>query len=161
MDWSLPGSSERGNYQAKILEWLPFPSPGDLPDPRIKPTSPALGSIFFTTEPPGKPNPIYNSRVFHFHPSQKHLQNAHLYAAPVGRGCVTERGPYGTRGAGRMDGGSREPVLPEWLKLHHPVASSSLSSGLVPTGDLSALRQPEAAVPEQVARFPQQLLIQP
>ena len=37
---------------------LPFPSPGDLPDPRIKPTSPvspALESGFFTTEPPGKP----------------------------------------------------------------------------------------------------------
>ena len=35
---------------------LPFPSPGDLPDPAgIEPTSPALLSRFFTTEPPGKP----------------------------------------------------------------------------------------------------------
>ena len=34
---------------------LPFPSPGDLPDPGIKPTSPALTGRFFTTEPPGKP----------------------------------------------------------------------------------------------------------
>ena len=34
---------------------LPFPSPGDLPDPRIKPVSPALAGRFFTTEPPGKP----------------------------------------------------------------------------------------------------------
>ena len=33
---------------------LPFPSPGDLPDSRIKPTSPALAGGFFTTEPPGK-----------------------------------------------------------------------------------------------------------
>ena len=33
---------------------LPFPSPGNLPDPRIKPVSPALAGIFFTTEPPGK-----------------------------------------------------------------------------------------------------------
>ena len=31
---------------------LPFPSPGDLPDPEIKPTSPALAGWFFTTEPP-------------------------------------------------------------------------------------------------------------
>ena len=34
---------------------LPFPSPGDLPDPGIKPASPVLSSRFFTTEPPGKP----------------------------------------------------------------------------------------------------------
>ena len=34
---------------------LPFPSPGDLPDPGIEPASPALAGRFFTTEPPGKP----------------------------------------------------------------------------------------------------------
>ena len=36
---------------------LPFPSPGDLPNPGIKSTSPVLASVFFTTEPPGKPSP--------------------------------------------------------------------------------------------------------
>ena len=34
---------------------LPSPSPGHLPDPGIKPVSPALAGGFFTTEPPGKP----------------------------------------------------------------------------------------------------------
>jgi len=34
---------------------LPFPSPGDLPDPGIEPQSPALAGGFFTTTPPGKP----------------------------------------------------------------------------------------------------------
>ena len=34
---------------------LPSLSIGDLPDPGIEPTSPALASGFFTTEPPGKP----------------------------------------------------------------------------------------------------------
>ena len=34
---------------------LPFPTPEDLPDPGIKPTSLALACGFFTTEPPGKP----------------------------------------------------------------------------------------------------------
>ena len=29
---------------------LPFPSPGDLPDTRIKPEFPALAGRFFTTE---------------------------------------------------------------------------------------------------------------
>ena len=54
MDCSPPGSSVNGILQARILEWLPFPSPGDLPDPGIEPTSPALAGGLFTTEPPGK-----------------------------------------------------------------------------------------------------------
>ena len=33
---------------------LPFPSPGDLLDPGIKPVSPALAGEFLTTEPPEK-----------------------------------------------------------------------------------------------------------
>ena len=33
---------------------LPFSSPGDLPDPGTKPTSPALACRFFTSEPPGE-----------------------------------------------------------------------------------------------------------
>ena len=33
---------------------LPFPLPGDLPDPGIKPMSPTLTGRFFTTEPPEK-----------------------------------------------------------------------------------------------------------
>ena len=34
---------------------LPFPSPGDLPNPGIEAASPALEGRFFTTELPGKP----------------------------------------------------------------------------------------------------------
>ena len=34
---------------------LPFPSPWDLPDPGMEPTSPPLAGRFFTTAPPGKP----------------------------------------------------------------------------------------------------------
>ena len=34
---------------------LPFPSPGDLPDPGIKPGSPTLQADALTSEPPGKP----------------------------------------------------------------------------------------------------------
>ena len=33
---------------------LPFPSPGDLPDPGIKPRSPALQAYALPSEPPGK-----------------------------------------------------------------------------------------------------------
>ena len=35
---------------------LPFPPPGDRPDPRIKPVCLASAGGFFTTEPPGKPH---------------------------------------------------------------------------------------------------------
>ena len=54
MDYSPPGFSmelSRQEYWSGLL----FPSPGDLPDPGIKPTSPALAGGFFTTELPGKP----------------------------------------------------------------------------------------------------------
>ena len=34
---------------------LPFPSPGDLPDPGIESRSPALQADTLTSEPPGKP----------------------------------------------------------------------------------------------------------
>ena len=39
---------------------LPFPSPGDLPDPGIEPTSLALAGGFFTTAPPGMPQHCLN-----------------------------------------------------------------------------------------------------
>ena len=45
MDCGPPGTS--------VLSLLP--DPGDLSDPRIKPTPPALAGGFFITEPPGKP----------------------------------------------------------------------------------------------------------
>ena len=36
----------------KYWSGLPFPSPGDLPDPGIESESPALSGRFFTTVPP-------------------------------------------------------------------------------------------------------------
>ena len=50
-DCSLPGSSVCGQ---ECWSGLPFPSPGDLPDPGIKLASSALAGGFLTTEPPGK-----------------------------------------------------------------------------------------------------------
>ena len=35
----LPGSSARGIFQERILSRLPYPPPGDLPDPGIEPKS--------------------------------------------------------------------------------------------------------------------------
>ena len=39
----------------EYLSGLPFLTPGDFLDPEIKPASPPLAGMFFTTEPPGKP----------------------------------------------------------------------------------------------------------
>ena len=42
---SPPGSSVQGILQARILEWVAFPPPGDLPDPGIKPASPLAPAL--------------------------------------------------------------------------------------------------------------------
>ena len=55
MDCSPPGSSVHEIFQARILEGLPFPSPGDLPNSGIEPRSPALQANSLLTELQGKP----------------------------------------------------------------------------------------------------------
>ena len=57
-DCSLPDASVSGIFQARILEWVAFPPPGDHPDPAIEPlplASPALAGGFFMTVSSGKP----------------------------------------------------------------------------------------------------------
>ena len=45
MNCSPPGFSVYEIFQARILEWVAFPPPGDLPDPGIQLTSPVASSI--------------------------------------------------------------------------------------------------------------------
>ena len=42
----------RGFSRQEYWSGLPFPSPGDLPDPGIEPGSPALEADALTSEPP-------------------------------------------------------------------------------------------------------------
>ena len=56
MDCSLPGSSV--HVRQEYWSGLPYPPPGNLSDPVIKPASPALSDIFFTTETHGKPRVV-------------------------------------------------------------------------------------------------------
>ena len=42
------------DFLARVLEWLPFPSPWDHPDPGAEPASLALAGRFSASEPPGK-----------------------------------------------------------------------------------------------------------
>ena len=44
MDYSPPSSSIHRTHQARILEWGAIPPPGDLPNPAIKPASPAVAA---------------------------------------------------------------------------------------------------------------------
>ena len=44
-----------GILQARILEWVAFPFPGDLPNPGNEPRSPTLQADSLTAEPPGEP----------------------------------------------------------------------------------------------------------
>ena len=56
IDCSLPGRTPLSLEFSRQGYWsgLPFPTPGDLPNPGIKSASPALTGGFFTTVPPGK-----------------------------------------------------------------------------------------------------------
>ena len=55
IDCSLPGSPVSGILQARILDGLPYPPPGDLLTLGLNPGLPHWQAyIFFTTEPPGK-----------------------------------------------------------------------------------------------------------
>ena len=51
--WTVAPPRPPGFSRQEYWIGLPFPSPGDLPHPGIKPESPALAASFFTTEPPG------------------------------------------------------------------------------------------------------------
>ena len=78
MDCSPPGSSVYGISQAKIQEQAAIPSPGDLPNPGIKPTSPTLVGAYGTVvnNPPaneemwvrslGHEDPLEEGMVTHF-----------------------------------------------------------------------------------------------
>ena len=61
MDCSLSASPSMGFSRQECWSGLPFPSPGDLPDPGIEPGSPALLADAFPSEPPGKLCLVANS----------------------------------------------------------------------------------------------------
>ena len=49
-NYSQLGSTVHGIFQARIVEWVAFPSPGNLPNLRTEPMYSVLASRFFTTE---------------------------------------------------------------------------------------------------------------
>ena len=55
MDWSLQAPPSMEFSRQEYWSGLPFPSPGNLPNPGTEPRSPALQTDTLPSEPPGKP----------------------------------------------------------------------------------------------------------
>ena len=72
---SVAQFSVHGVLQARILEWVPFPSPRDLTDPGIEPGSPVLQADSLLSEPLGKPL------------GHKGSQQNNRKSMPTGSGC--------------------------------------------------------------------------
>ena len=86
VDYRLPDSLSMGlSVPEDWRSGLPFPPPGVLLNPGIKPVSPALAGRFFTTDPPGKP-----ILVLEFHITRiLQLSLSTLYARPLHIvGCI-------------------------------------------------------------------------
>ena len=67
--WTVAHQAPLSMWFSRQEYWsgLPFPSSENLPDPGIKLKSPALASVFFTGEPPGKSTHIYAYIIYPIH----------------------------------------------------------------------------------------------
>ena len=61
---ALQAPLSMGFPRQKYGSELPFPSPGDLPDPGIKPRAPTLQVDSLPAEPPGKPTSLQHGPQF-------------------------------------------------------------------------------------------------
>ena len=93
MDCSPAGSSVHGVSQAEYWSGLPCPPPRDLPDPGIKPASPALAGRFFTTELPRR-SPAHSLGLYF---QQATLRDEIVSAAGIKEVLLT--GCYKTEGS--------------------------------------------------------------
>ena len=78
---------------------LPFPSPGDLPNPGIEPGSPVLQADALPSEPPGKSIRIYsNARfsylMYHRQPDPLREDTAFESESEVAQSCPTIATPW-------------------------------------------------------------------
>ena len=53
--WTVANQAPPSMEFSRQEYWLPFPSPGDLPNPGIEPRSPTLWADALLSEPPGNP----------------------------------------------------------------------------------------------------------
>ena len=100
VDCSLPGSSVHGILQARIVEWVAMPSPENLPDPGMEPTSlisPALAARFFRTRATWKAlNWTRHMSKFTRERNSSPLQYSRL-GNPMDRGELAGYSPWGSK----------------------------------------------------------------
>ena len=72
-----------GFSRQKYWNELPFPSPGDLPNPGVEPRSPTLQVDSLTSEPPRKPHHLWRSIY-------ADLVFFNIYLASSGLSCGTQ-----------------------------------------------------------------------
>ena len=75
--WTRQGPPSMGFSRQEYWSGVPFPSPGDLPDPGIEPRTHALRADALTSEPPGKT--ALNTKILSIRPTEKFL----LFQAPA------------------------------------------------------------------------------
>ena len=80
---NLPGSSDHGIFQARILSGLPFPSPGNLLNPWIGPESPELQASALPSEPPGKQKSVKKRVVKEDEKKKRHVHSSRAGASSV------------------------------------------------------------------------------
>ena len=95
--WTHQAPLSMGLTKQEYWNGLPFPTPGDLPDPGMEPLSlmsPALASGFFITAPPGEPQ--YHDYCTSFTP----YDNLTLYSisnSPFHRNSIPALFPFWRR----------------------------------------------------------------
>ena len=82
VDWSLPASPSMGFPRQGYGSGLLLPSPGDLPDPEVKPGSPALQADALPSEPLSMLKHLLNSGA------ALNVQLFGLHPTPVGAGSI-------------------------------------------------------------------------
>ena len=91
---------------------LPFPSPGDLPNPGVKPGFPALQADSLLSESPGKPKVCGNSSQ---QPQETNARNQ----GPAARTSRTRR-PVGVEPGRRVGDRRQSQVGPTWCRTARP-----------------------------------------
>ena len=89
-----------GFLRQEYWSWLPFPSPGDLPQPGVESVFPALVDGFLTIEPSGKPTPtstaIYISLGTHLRIHLKLYRHTYKHVATQVQRYIDTHPPLAT-----------------------------------------------------------------
>ena len=80
------GPPSIGFSRQEYWSGLPFPSPGDLPDPGTETRSPALQADALSSEPPGKPSKIKWENILRQMKIKTQIKNSRDTAKAVLRG---------------------------------------------------------------------------